>query len=201
MQLYFKIDTEGLLKVLDVKKQAKIVARTTNALASKARTIVKNTIYQEYNVKKKDIAVSLDKATTSRLSAILGGRVAYWRLTRFPYKITGSGVAVKSKKSGYTDIEGAFVASPRGRDWTSHGQQRQVDAKGRRFIFVSPPNKAYPLSVPDPRTYSLSVGITLASNRVQKQIVSMINSDGARTFDNELQYGLTGKYKLTGSGE
>lgn len=188
------INVKGLDVFLrDLKQAAELsptaTSRALNRTASKARTIVKKQIRQEYNLKSNDLGrgLTLDKAitiswsSTFRLEAHLvsaGKRIA---LTKFRgTRATRAGVIAKVKKSsGFFLFQHAFIATmPK----TGHvGVFERTKGKTR-----TGKQKLYQLT--GPGIYGL-----LGSKAMMEVINQLIEAELPKLLDHELHFFFYGR--------
>ncbi len=192
-----KIDIKGheqVIKALDPKQQRTIIQKVTNELARDARAEVRREIKNIYNLKLSDIEVNVKKATPDNLAAYLLGSAKRLALYKFGAKMTKSGVSVMIKRGARVIVKDAFMAQPKGIDYSKRGQKRKV-VSAISFVFKrNDMGSKRPYTTANLKTFSIFKLIN--SKRMVDHIQSFVSKKTGKLLSDHINLLLFGKRKI-----
>jgi hypothetical protein len=170
-----------------------LIRNVTNNIGSKVNVLFKAEIFKEYAVKKKRaIYIARQKASVTDLTNIFKPMKKPWRLTRFNAEQSGDGTDVEAKRGILTHIPGAFIQTP------------EMNQK-YQFVFRRRGPNRYPVYRPEQedQDLTLQVGREISSETMHQKALRLIDAEGQKTFQSQLNYLLVGKepIPLPGSEE
>lgn len=173
-----------------------VCMRALNKTAANVRAEGRREIRESYNVKLKDVELSVWKASKDNLKAIISASYKPLSLIKFGAKQVKKGVRVMIMKGRSLVMPDTFIAQPSGRDWKRFGQQRPVTAPVQ-FVFGKGTRKKglfakkrknnygnYPL---DPLR-GPSVGAMMKSDQVYNAMQETANNQLESNLSHELDY-------------
>jgi hypothetical protein len=210
-----KIDVDNVLKILSDQQQRKVISNTTNQLALKGRTLMRNDIFSRYAIdKKKTLVIKLRKSKPGTLEATYFSRNVNLRLTHFKTKAVispgrkgGGGLMVQMLRGQTSFFSDAFVVEPFEGDYYRgfgigikgfHLFQTRHLRSPHPLVFMREDSDRYPIVRPEKESRfadqsMLNMGKEISSSRLHNMVVDMINRDGTKNFDAQIRYVLVGK--------
>lgn len=196
VKMNFKELDDLIKKQLNPKEHATVCMRALNKTAGNVRAEGRRAIREEYNVKAKDVELSIWKASRDSLKAIISASYNPLNLLKFGAKQVKAGVRVMVTKGYKRVINEAFIAQPSGKDWKKYGQQRQVtsDAQfvfvkgtGKKKLFAKRRDKGYK-NYPVDSLRGPSIGAMMKSDAVYNSMQDRANEQLESNLKHELDY-------------
>jgi hypothetical protein len=179
------IDTTDLLdlaKLMLPGAQDNAMVKAINRVGEEARKLSQDLMTKEYNFKPADARIFIDRARRGSLFAGLSASRKRPSFMYFGAQPTPRGVSAQIQRSRKTSRKAAFIARPRGIDYSKRGQRRTVSSPVEIALQRKGPN-AYPLR----KLTGPSPGSLLKSKRNLKNINDMIAKRGSTIFHEEVE--------------
>jgi len=197
-----KMDTKGLdevQKALDTKGHNTVCMRALNKTIKNVQVEGKKAIRGKYNIKAKDIILNITKASRMSLRAVISAAYKPLSLIKFGARQVKAGVRFMIKKGNKRVLKNAFIAQPKGKDWSRYGQTRQVTApaemvfikgKGKKKLFGPKRKKQYG-NYPIDKLSGPSLGAMLKDETVHDRMQTAANDAMEKNLYHELDYYLS----------
>lgn len=176
MEITVKSNISEVFQNFSPERQIKLQRAAFDRTVRLAGKETKKRVTTKYNLKAKDIKITVKTSKPGTLIGYLIASSRYLSLTRFNPIESMQGVSVSVLRGVTAYIEGAFIEQPHGFKY-GRGQRNPVTLKGRE-LFRRKSKNAYPLAAKDIKEeYSMSVGQYLKSDENMKAINDMMKRE------------------------